>query len=104
MVGIKSETELRRQIIDSKKMFEDKLKTPVNTFCYVGGMFTSHIKELVKQAGYKYAVATGLGRRHSNHDVYVIKRIRISSGSDNLLDFWVRVSGYYNSFREHERK
>jgi peptidoglycan/xylan/chitin deacetylase (PgdA/CDA1 family) len=104
LVDIKSEAELRRQIIDSKKMLEHKFKTPVDAFCYVGGMFTSHIKELVRQAGYKYAVATGLGRRHSNYDVYAIKRIRISSSSDNLLDFWVRVSGYYNSFREHERK
>jgi len=104
LVDIKSEAELRRQIIDSKKMFENKLKTSVDTFCYVGGMFTPHIKELVRQAGYKYAVTTGLGISYSNHDVYAIKRIRISSSSDNLLDFWVRVSGNYNSFREHERK
>jgi len=104
LVDIKSEAELRRQIIDSREMFEQKLQAPVNTFCYVGGMFTPHIKELVKEAGYKYAVATALGRRHPNDDVYAIKRIRISSSSDNLMDFWVRVSGYYNSFREHERK
>ncbi|MDD5128775.1 MAG: polysaccharide deacetylase family protein [Candidatus Omnitrophica bacterium] len=100
LLDIKSESELRRQIIDSKKMFEEKLKIPVNTFCYVGGMFNSQIKDLVKEAGYKCAVATGLGKRYSNHDVYAIKRIRISSPSDNLMDFWVRICGYYNSFRE----
>ncbi|MDD5252592.1 MAG: polysaccharide deacetylase family protein [Candidatus Omnitrophota bacterium] len=101
LLNIKSEAELRRQIIDSRKMFEEKLKIPVNTFCYVGGMFTSQIRDLVKEAGYKCAVSIGLGKRYSNHDVYVIKRIRISSASDNLLDFWIRISGYYNSFREH---
>ncbi|MFA6130143.1 MAG: polysaccharide deacetylase family protein [Candidatus Omnitrophota bacterium] len=104
LVDIESEAELRRQIIDSKKMFEDKLKVPVDTFCYVGGMFTPHIKELVKQAGYKYAVTVALGRNYPNDDVYAIKRIRISSVSDNFLDFWVRICGYYNSFREHKRK
>ncbi|MDO9573332.1 MAG: polysaccharide deacetylase family protein [Candidatus Omnitrophota bacterium] len=104
LVDIKSEEELRRQIIDSKKMFEEELKTPVNTFCYVGGMFTPRIKELVKEAGYKYAVSTALGRKYSNQDVYAIKRIRISPPSDNLFDFWIRTSGYYNSFRKHEKK
>ena len=104
LVDIKSEAELRRQIIDSRKALEEKLKTPVDGFCYVGGLFTPHIKELVKEAGYKYAIATALGRDYSNWDVYAIKRVRISSSSDNLFDFWARVSGYYNSFRKHKRK
>ena len=104
LVDIKSKAELRKQIIDSKKMFEDKLKTPVDGFCYVGGLFTPQIKELVKEAGYKYAVATALGRDYSNYDPYAIKRVRVSSSSDNLFDFWARVSGYYNSFRRHKRK
>jgi peptidoglycan/xylan/chitin deacetylase (PgdA/CDA1 family) len=104
LIDIKSEAGLRKQIIGSKKMLEKKLRTPVDTFCYVGGMFTPHIKELVKQAGYKYAVATGLGRRYSNQDVYAIKRVRISSASNNLFDFWMRTSGHYNSFRKHEKK
>lgn len=104
LVDIKSEAELRRQIIDSKKIFEEKLMEPVDIFCYVGGMFTPHIKELVKEAGYKYAIATALGRRYSNSDVYAIKRIRISQSSDNLFSFWIKTSGYYNAFRRHEKK
>jgi len=104
LVDIRSEAELRRQVIDSKKMFEEKLKAPVDGFCYVGGLFTHQIKELVKEAGYKYAVATALGKDYSNYDPYAIKRVRISSSSDNLFDFRARVSGYYNSFRRHKRK
>jgi peptidoglycan/xylan/chitin deacetylase (PgdA/CDA1 family) len=103
LVDIKSETELRRQIIDSKKMLEEKLNTPVNTFCYVGGMFNPHIKDLVKEAGYKYAVAVGLGRRFSNQDIYAIKRIRISSSSDSIINLWIKLSGYYNSFRNNNK-
>lgn len=101
LVDIKSVTELRRQIIDSKKMLEDKLGVEVDTFCYVGGMFNPQIKDLVKEAGYKYAVSNSLGKRFSNQDVYAIKRIRISQSSDNLFIFWIKLSGYYNSFRNH---
>jgi peptidoglycan/xylan/chitin deacetylase (PgdA/CDA1 family) len=103
LVDINSEVELRRQIIDSKRMFEEKLKTPINTFCYVGGMFTAHIKDLVKEAGYKYAVSTALGKKFSNQDIYAIKRVRISENSRNLFNFWVKLCGYYNSFRNHEK-
>ncbi len=103
LVDIKSEAELRRQIIDSKKILEGKLQTAVNTFCYVGGMFNSHIKDLVKEAGYKFAVANALGKRFSNFDIYAIKRVRISQSSENLFNFWIKLSGYYNSFRNHNK-
>jgi peptidoglycan/xylan/chitin deacetylase (PgdA/CDA1 family) len=103
LVDIKSEGELRRQIIDSKRTIEERLKTAVNTFSYVGGMFNEHIKSLVKEAGYKYAVTTALGREFSNQDIYAIKRVRISSSSDNIIDFWARLSGYYNSFRNKNK-
>lgn len=103
LVSISDEAELRRQIIGSKKMFEEKLKSSVDTFCYVGGMFNAHIKDLVKEAGYKYAVSSSLGRKFSNQDAYAIKRVRVSN-SDNLFKFWAKVSGYYNAFRTHNNR
>ncbi|MDD5107946.1 MAG: polysaccharide deacetylase family protein [Candidatus Omnitrophica bacterium] len=100
---VKSEEELRRQIFESKKTLEEKLGVPINTFCYPAGRFDAHVRDLVAQAGYKLAVATGLGKRFSNQDVYLIKRVRISE-TDNLFDFWVKTSGYYNSFRNHNTR
>ena len=97
---VKSEVELKRQIFDSKKILEQALGVGVDLFCYPAGRFNAHIKDLVIQAGYKLAVATGLGNRFSNQDVYLIKRVRVSE-TDNLFDFWIKVSGYYNSFRSH---
>jgi peptidoglycan/xylan/chitin deacetylase (PgdA/CDA1 family) len=102
LIDIKDEAELEKQIIGSKKAFEDKLHVPVDTFCYVGGLFTPHIKELVRQAGYECAVATALGRDYPNDDVYAIKRVRVSPDSGNLFIFGVRVSGFYNSFRRND--
>ncbi|MCX5700703.1 MAG: polysaccharide deacetylase family protein [Candidatus Omnitrophica bacterium] len=103
LTEINSEAELKRQIFDSKKILEQKLGVPVDVFCYPSGRFNAHIKDLVVQAGYKFAVGTTLGKRFSNFDPYLIKRVRISASSDNLIDFWARVSGYYNSFRKHSR-
>ncbi len=100
---LKSETELKRQILDSKKKLEEKLGVAVNAFCYPSGRFNAHVRGLVAQAGYRLAVTTALGRSFSNQDIYLIKRVRVSS-SDSLFDFWAKISGYYNSFREHSHK
>ncbi|TRZ94275.1 polysaccharide deacetylase family protein [bacterium] len=103
LVEIKSEAELKRQIFDSKKNLEEKLGVPVNAFCYPSGRFNAQVRDLVIQARYRFAVATGLGKNFSNQDIYLIKRVRVSN-SDNLFDFWAKISGYYNSFREHNHK
>lgn len=101
---VKSEAELKRQILDSKEFLEQKSGVPVDMFCYPYGRFNAHVRSLVIQAGYRLAFATVLGVGFSNHDLYLIKRVRISSSSNNLFDFWARTSGYYNSFRKHENK
>ncbi|MDO8488873.1 MAG: polysaccharide deacetylase family protein [Candidatus Omnitrophota bacterium] len=100
---VKSEEELIRQIFGSKISLEEKLGVPINTFCYPAGRFNLHIKDLVAQAGYKYAFATGLGRKYSNQDVYLIERVRVSE-SDNLFELWAKISGYYNTFRTHNNR
>jgi len=100
---IKTEEELRRQIFDSKKILEAKLGSQIDLFSYPAGRFNPHVRDLVRQAGYTFAVATGLGKSFSNQDLYLIKRVRVGE-RDSLFDFWVKVSGYYNSFRSHNKK
>ncbi len=100
LVDIKSEGELRREIFDSKVMLEEKLKRPVNTFCYPVGAFNAKVKNLVKEAGYKVGVAVSPGRAFPNDDVFALKRLRISSNCDNLFVFWIETSGYYTFFKK----
>jgi len=100
---IKSEGELKRQIFESKITLEQKLGVGVDLFCYPAGRFNAHIRDLVMQSGYKLAVATGLGKKYSGQDIYLIQRVRVSQ-TDNLFDFWVKISGYYNSFRSHKNR
>ena len=101
---MKTKEALRAQIFDSKKILEEKLGRPVIAFSYPEGMFTEEIKQLVKDAGYKLAVATNPGRKSSDSDIYALKRMRISSSADNLFVFWAQASGYYTSFKEYKRK
>jgi peptidoglycan/xylan/chitin deacetylase (PgdA/CDA1 family) len=97
---IKSEAELRKEIFDSKRILEVRLSRPVNTFCYPKGIFNQQVKDLVKEAGYKVAVATSPGRAFTNDDIFALKRLRISEKSGNLFIFWIQTSGYYSFIKE----
>ena len=104
LTEVTDDGELRRQIFDSKKKLEAELGRKVNTFCYPSGRFNSRIRHLVIEAGYKLAVATNPGHRVADGDLFVLKRLRISSNTNNLLVFWLESSGYYNVIREFHKK
>lgn len=104
LTNIKSEEKLRSEIFDSKKILEEKLDNEINVFSYPEGRFNEKIKQLIMEAGYKLAVTTNPGKRFPSDDVFALKRIRISSTSNNLFVFWVESSGYYNFIREYRHK
>lgn len=101
LVNIKSESELKREIFDSKKILEEELGRPVNMFSYPEGRFNAKIKKLVIDAGYKLAVATSPGKKFPDDDLLALKRLRISSTSDNLFVFWIETTGFYTFLKEH---
>lgn len=104
LINIQSEEQLRREIFDSRKILEKKLGRRVDIFSYPGGFFNPKIKQLVFDAGYSIAVATNPGKKFPNNDVLALKRLRISSSSNNLFVFWLESSGFYNFIREHRKK
>lgn len=101
---IKTEEELRKEIFDSKRILEEKLSRQVDIFSYPSGAFTPFMRKLVIDAGYRCAVATNPGKNYPNNDIFALKRLRISSTSDNLLVFWFESSGFYTFFKERRHK
>jgi peptidoglycan/xylan/chitin deacetylase (PgdA/CDA1 family) len=104
LTKIKSEAEVKRQIFDSKKVMEEKLGSAVTMFSYPEGRFNDKIKQLVKDAGYKLAVATSPGKKYSSNDVFLIKRLRISENAADLVVFWFETNGFYTLIKENRHK
>ncbi len=104
LINIKSESEIRKQIFESKRILEKKMGCPVVVFSYPEGRFNDKIKQLVKDAGYKFAVATNPGKKIDNKDIYALKRLRVSENTGNLFTFWLQISGFYNFIRENCKK
>jgi peptidoglycan/xylan/chitin deacetylase (PgdA/CDA1 family) len=96
--------QLDREIIDSKRSIESHIGKEVNTFSYPVGGFDKDVREKVIKAGYKIAVATNPGKKYPKHDLFAMKRLRISSTSDNLFVFWFEITGFYTWIKEHRDK
>jgi peptidoglycan/xylan/chitin deacetylase (PgdA/CDA1 family) len=90
---------LNDEVVNSKKILEEKLGKKVNLFCYPMGAFDARSKKAVEDAGYACAVSTNPGGNVPAEDVYAIKRIKVSRTSDNLLAFWVRTTRTYTWFK-----
>lgn len=89
---------LRKEIFESKRLLEKELGTTVNYFSYPFGVYTPEAEEFAKEAGYRMAFATGKVKAETG-DLYAIPRVKVSSSSENLLDFWFRISGLYEVLR-----
>ncbi|MBL7157119.1 MAG: polysaccharide deacetylase family protein [Candidatus Omnitrophica bacterium] len=94
------ESSLRRELVGSKKILEDRTNRKIKTLSYPLGGYNDAVKKMAKTAGYIGAVATNPGRKQPKNDPYVLKRIRISMTSDNLITFWIETSGYYTFIKE----
>jgi len=55
---------LHKEIIDSKKLLENRLGIKVSTFAYPGGIYNEPAREVVKEAGYEAAFVT-YGQRNT---------------------------------------
>ena len=86
-----------------KELIESKIGMPIHYFCYPTGGFTEKIKAILKEAGYKGACTTNRGFSELNKDVYELKRIKVTnSDMTKPLNFWAKLSGYYNLFRSRK--
>ena len=97
----------KKEILESKKILEAKLKFPSTIFCYPYGRYTPTIRTLVKESGYSGAVAANATGETDLDDPFGFKRIRISYSARDSKVFWFELSGYYaieNQFRKKIQK
>ena len=96
-----AEQGLKREIVDSKRAIESHIRKKVHSFSYPIGAFDERVRSKVERAGYKLAVATNPGKAYPKHDLFAMKRLRISATSDSLFVFWIEISGFYTWIKEH---
>lgn len=90
-----SNQEIEYQVIECKKILEEKIGEKIITFAYPYGILNDYAKEMAKKAGYTFAVATDSGPVCLSDDLFQIRRIAIFPIT-NLRSFKRKVKGNYN--------
>lgn len=77
------------EILQSKKLLEEKIQKPVDHFSYPNGgnysYYNKSIKSMVKQAGYKTATTSNNGIVHAGDDALELSRIRTTPHLAEIL-------------------
>lgn len=72
-----SPDEQLRELVESKRVIEERLGTPVRHFCYPSGRYTEETLGLVKAAGYETATTVAPGVAKIGDDPYQLPRLRV---------------------------
>ncbi len=90
-----------KEICESRKIIEDKLREPVDLFAYPlgqAGTFNPAIIDLLKKHGFKLSCSTLWGSNNMNTDFFALNRIRIDA-LDTFDDFREKVNGNWDFIR-----
>lgn len=104
-LSLLGDDEIIKEIGDSKKILEDRIKAPVDIFAYPFGCYGSFDDRsitAVRDSGYKAAVTTIAGFNFSGDDPYLVKRMRIS-WQDDTREFSKQLCGAYDWYRLWQR-
>lgn len=97
-----SAEEARTEIVRSKELLQQRLGTEVCSFAYPYGSYNEQIKQLVREAGFDFAVATDSGALHLEQDPYAIFRVSMFP-EDTEYKLWKKTSSWYRRYYRFKR-
>jgi peptidoglycan/xylan/chitin deacetylase (PgdA/CDA1 family) len=93
-----SAEEAFSEVHDSRDSLEQLLGSRVLSFAYPYGALSQNVKNLVAEAGYKYAVAADSGPINFYEDFLEIRRTQVFPWT-NKIGFWKKTLPMYNRYK-----
>ncbi|MEG0300005.1 polysaccharide deacetylase family protein [Cetobacterium sp.] len=93
----------KNEISTSKVTIEKMVGKELLSFAYPYGSLNQDVKQIPKEVGYRFAVATDSGSLTFSDDLFEIRRIGIFP-TNNLFNFKRKVSGKYNFIKIKREK
>lgn len=90
-----AQDQLERELVESKKLLEEKLQAPVTSFAYPNGGaadFNQAAVQVLQRAGYRCAATTIAGNNDSTVDAFALRRL--PPYGDLRRDFFMRLLWY----------
>lgn len=94
--------QARHEICASKRALEEELDTDVVSFAYPFGHYSSRIKEMVKEAGFSFGIATDNGGITIEDDRFALFRVNMFP-NETMFSLFKKTSSWYRSYYYHKR-
>ena len=92
--------ELVAELVDSKRVIEQRIGRPVEIFSYPIGGFTRPAQEVIRDAGDLAACTTNRAWSRWEIDRFALRRVKVTERDRSSWLFWAKLSGYYDLFRQ----
>jgi peptidoglycan/xylan/chitin deacetylase (PgdA/CDA1 family) len=97
-----NDAQLPEELSGSKSMIEQRIARPVRYLSYPIGGYTPQAQAAARRAGYRAALTTNRGSSRAV-DPFALRRVKMTERDANPLYLLVKISGYYDLFRELKR-
>jgi peptidoglycan/xylan/chitin deacetylase (PgdA/CDA1 family) len=97
-----SSQQVTQELVESKQTLERRLGRRIELLSYPIGGFTPEIQAIAKASGYRAACTTNRARSRMAHDLFALRRIKMTERDRHPILLWAKLSGYYDLFRRLE--
>lgn len=97
-----SDGDVLHELRESKDRIEHELQTKVVSFAYPFGTYDEHIKDLVKQTGFEFAIATDTGGVTIEDDRFAIFRVNMFP-EESVFSLFKKTSPWYRKYYQWKR-
>ncbi len=95
-----ADAQIKEELVESKKTLEGLFNRPVDYLAYPTGNIDQRSVDQAQEAGYHLAFITSYKKlKGLAEGPYTMHREKISRTSDNLFEFWFKISGIYRAFK-----
>lgn len=95
-------TVASKEIAQSKDILEQMLGDKVVSFAYPFSALNSDLKRVVRESGYRYAVAGDRGPAGFCEDFFEIRRTQVFPWT-TAIGFWKKTQSWYSRYKETKR-
>lgn len=95
-----SEDRLIEELVESKRVIEQRIGRAVDFLSYPVGGFTPQAQAVIQRAGYRAACTTNRTVSRAVLDRYALRRIKVTERDCHALLLLAKLSGYYDAFRQ----
>ena len=97
-----TDVDLRKQLVNSRKVLEWRLHKKINFIAYPGGAYNTHVSEAAREAGYRGAFTVNFGSDRTGMPMYALDRIPIFGGTSHTFFRFrlrLRFSTFFSSLK-----